>query len=144
MITDGLLDTSNYPTTHPLFSNNRKAKLGCVKDESKGDLFSEWILLRPKCYSMKKINNLGVHKRAKGIQRSVVASEILHEDYKKVFESGESQLRMVRGFQSKCHNVSTFSINKKALSIFEDKRAWIDNNESLAYGHYRLEVNIKC
>jgi len=31
-----LLDSSNYPTTHPLHSIECKAKLGCVKDESRG------------------------------------------------------------------------------------------------------------
>ena len=37
----GLLDTSNYPRDHPLFSNALKARLGCVNDESGGDAFQE-------------------------------------------------------------------------------------------------------
>jgi hypothetical protein len=35
--------------------------------------------------------------------------------------------------------ITTTTTNKKALSIFDDKRAWISANESLAYGHYSLD-----
>ena len=31
MLRDALLDSSNYPPEHPLFSTRNKAKLGCVK-----------------------------------------------------------------------------------------------------------------
>ena len=34
MATDGLLDSSNYPHDHPLYSSVGKAELGMVKDES--------------------------------------------------------------------------------------------------------------
>ena len=63
---DKLLDSSNYCKSHPYFSNERKAVLGCVKDEAAGSLISEMILLRPKCYSM-QVQNAGDKKRAKGV-----------------------------------------------------------------------------
>ena len=36
MLEDGLLDSSNYPMEHPLFSIRHQAQLGCLKDEVKG------------------------------------------------------------------------------------------------------------
>ena len=41
MSVGGLLDTSNYPRNHPLFSNVHKARLGCIKDENGGETFKE-------------------------------------------------------------------------------------------------------
>jgi hypothetical protein len=82
MCNDGLLDTSNFPSNHPLFSVNRKAHLGCIKDESGGcvDPYVEWIFLRPKCYSMLTASHCEL-KRAKGVQKSVIKNDIQHDDY---------------------------------------------------------------
>ena len=53
MLHDGLLDTSNYPQNHPLYSRQFENKIGLVKDESAGvDSYVEWVFLRPKCYSL--------------------------------------------------------------------------------------------
>jgi hypothetical protein len=96
---DNLLDTSNYPPTHSLFDLSCAAKLGCIKDEGKiyfsqiitinmyflacGIEFKEWILLRPKLYSMLTVNESGI-KRAKGVQHCVVKNVIRHNHYKEV------------------------------------------------------------
>ena len=53
MIADELLDTSNYPKTHNLYSNKLNARLGCIKDEFKGETCEEVVLLAPKCYIFK-------------------------------------------------------------------------------------------
>ena len=66
MASDGLLDTSNYPTSHVLYSNAHKAELGCIKDEFCGVAYSEFILLRPKSYSM--LSSTSNKKRAKVLQ----------------------------------------------------------------------------
>jgi hypothetical protein len=47
MFEDGLLDTSNYEKDHPLYSDQYKAKLGCIKDEFCGKACKEFVLLRP-------------------------------------------------------------------------------------------------
>ena len=137
MAADGLLDTSNFPTSHPLYSTTNKARLGCVKDEAAGEPWKEWVLLRPKCYSMVTVS-AHEHKRAKGVQRSVVNKDIAHEDYMAIFEGEEDAYREVRGFRSNLHSITTISQEKKALSLWEDKRAWVSLNSSLAYGHYSL------
>jgi hypothetical protein len=137
MLEDGLLDSSNYPATHPLYSTTYKARLGCVKDESGGRLFQEWVLLKPKCYSMLTVDEKE-HKRAKGVQRSVVSKEIRHQDYVSIFEGGEDAYREVRGFRSQMHAITTIRQEKKALCLWEDKRAWTSLNENVAFGHYSL------
>ena len=69
MLADGLLDTSNYPRDHPLFSNEYKAKLGCVKDEFMGKAYAEFILLRPKSYSMLDATGAAGKQVCKGIAK---------------------------------------------------------------------------
>ncbi len=46
--------------------------------------------------------------------------------------------RDVRGFRSNLHAITTIRQEKKALSLWEDKRAWTSINESVAFGHYSL------
>jgi hypothetical protein len=139
MIEKQLLDTSNYPPTHPLYSLEYKARLGCVKDESGGgDPFAEWVLLRPKCYSMCTISNKQ-HKRAKGVQRCVVEKEISHDNYRNIFLSPTSVLDVsVHTFHTHLHQIFTLHQRKRALSFFDDKRAWTAVNKSVAYGHHSL------
>ena len=137
MATDNLLDSSNYPRDHPLFSIQNKAKLGCVKDECGGTPIMEAIFLRPKCYSLLLASGK-THKRAKGVQRSVVVREIQHQHYIDVMDSEVPYYTDVRGFRSHQHSISTITTNKRALSLFEDKRCWVDSNKSWAYGHWRL------
>lgn len=80
MQTDGLLDSSNYQQAHPLFSLIGKAELGRVKDECGGIPIQDTVFLRPKCYSLRLFTGKH-HKRAKGVQRSVLQKQIKHEDY---------------------------------------------------------------
>jgi hypothetical protein len=158
MLADGLLDTSNYPPTHSLYSAEQKARLGCIKDEGAGKIFIEWLLLRPKLYSMLTAE-MKEHKRAKGIQRCVVANEVRHADYKSVYDSycctpvstsaaistsptssisSKVVIREVRRFRSHLHSIDTISQRKCALTMFEDKRAWLSHNHSVAFGHFSL------
>ena len=50
-------DSSNYNSTHSLYSITNKAKLGCFKDECAGRLLEEYILLKPKMYSMQYLQD---------------------------------------------------------------------------------------
>ena len=79
------LDSSNYKDTHPLYSIENKAKLGCFKDETAGEKIKQMILLRPKMYSIKLKNDEEI-KRGKGISKSVVQN-LRHKDYKKAFKN---------------------------------------------------------
>ena len=128
------VDTSNYPTDHPLFSNVNKAKLGCFKDETGGRTLEEMILLRPKMYSMKYVDELPSIKRAKGISRHVVR-DMTHKDYRDAYnEKKETQVNMTI-LRSRQHTINTVTFRKRALCAWEDKRCWLSENESLPHGH---------
>ncbi len=137
MLQDGLLDSSNYPSTHPFYSTKFKAKLGCIKDESCGEVFKEWVLLRPKCYSMLTVGGSS-KTRAKGVQRSVVKKEITFNDYKHAYLQNTELYHVQRRFQSSNHIIHTIEFVKRSLSFFEDKRTWISSNTSLPYGNHKL------
>ena len=135
-----VFDASNYPEHHPLFSLKNKAKLGCFKDEAAGRKILEFILLRPKMYSMKLDKNEDGIRRAKGVQKCVV-EKMSHEDYVKVYEKCKETTKSMANIRSKNHLIKTNSYRKRALSFFDDKRYWLDRNTSVPYG-YNGEVPV--
>src|SRR5438477_2138183 len=138
MMEDGLLDTSNYPTLHQMYSDAHKAELGCIKDEFKGHPYSEFVLLRPKSYSMKAMDIPKEDKRkSKGVARRKVKG-FTHDDYRRVFYTEIEKSANCRRMQSIKHVMYNVDQVKVALSHADDKRAWLSNNFSLPYGHYRI------
>jgi len=136
MLRDGLLDSSNFPRQHALFSNVNKTKLGCIKDELAGEVIVEAVLLKPKCYSMQTIAG-HEKKTAKGVQYCV-RQALPHQKYLEVYQRQIEIVRTVRRFQSRNHAVSTIKQQKWALSCTDTKRAWISDNCSLPYGHHAI------
>lgn len=134
-------DSSNYSPNHFLYDTSCKAKLGFFKDESCGHLITEYILLKPKMYSILTQASKPIQK-AKGIARAALRS-VTHEDYRNAWQSQAESACTYNILQSTLHTVTTTKIIKRALSLWEDKRAWIDCNESLPYGHYTLAHNSK-
>ena len=116
MVERGLLDTSNYPRDHPLFSNRLKARLGCIKDESGGEAFNEWVFLRPKCYSLLTIAG-DAKKRAKGVRRIVVQRHITHDDYRAAWEREVEMYAEQRRIASERHQLFTLQYRKRTLSF---------------------------
>src|SRR5277367_362045 len=84
MAKDGLLDTSNYNKNHPLYSETHKAEFGCIKDEFSGHACKEFVLLRPKSYSMKLVHEKEDKKKTKGIPRRKIKM-FKHKDFMDVF-----------------------------------------------------------
>src|SRR3977135_61936 len=112
MIQDKLLDTSNYPKTHVLYSDALNAQLGCIKDEFKGKVCSEIIMLAPKCYSMALIG--GDDKRkAKGVGRRVTKT-LIHQDYKERYATRTELIRKDRRMQRLTHTI--FNINSAQIA----------------------------
>ena len=128
------IDTSNYPPSHPLYSAVNKAKLGCFKDETAGQTLEEMILLRPKMYSMKFKDTDTAIKRAKGISKHIVKN-MKHDLYKESFEEHKTTSVQMTILRSKQHTIQTTTFTKRALSAFDDKRVWLDENNSLPHGH---------
>ncbi|MEL7523476.1 MAG: hypothetical protein AAGJ80_17965, partial [Cyanobacteria bacterium J06553_1] len=110
-------DSSNYPSDHPLFSLANKAKLGCFKDEAAGKCIEEMILLRPKMYSMKFLNEDRAIKRAKGISRHLVSSTS-HQAYREAFLSQNETIYQMTILRSQLHTIQTVTFQKRGLSAW--------------------------
>jgi len=138
MIRDGILDTSNYPSDHLLYSEQYITKIGVFKDESAGRCtYKEWVFLRPKCYSLLTEEEPNSMRKAKGVQREVIKQQLNHQKYKHLLT--DSSLRVVckmARIASSNHQLYTIQQSKVALSAVDDKRHWFEDNTSVAYGHY--------
>ena len=147
-----LYDFSEYPYDHYLYSNLNKKSIGKFKDELNSIPMVEFIGLRPKCYSLLfygivKDNvlistELLEKQTAKGVKKSVKERHRRHKHYKKTLE-GMTKFNVSQNLiKSKCHTVSSYHVNKIALTAYDTKR-WLCCNgvNTLAYGHYRTFNN---
>ena len=64
-----LYDISNYPNDHPLYDARNKKVLGKTKDECRGDMIEEVIVVRPKMYLVNKVDKQNIRK-AKGVKKN--------------------------------------------------------------------------
>jgi hypothetical protein len=124
-----LMDFSNYPKEHKLYSTENKAKLGFFKDELGGKLsVTEFVGLRSKCYSlnMKEKETLKkVEKKVcKGLGRVAIDKRLKFKHYKNcLFKYNDKRFDFAT-IRSTKQNVRTVRINKRAISHFESKR-WL-------------------
>ncbi|XP_072157587.1 uncharacterized protein [Bemisia tabaci] len=134
-----LYDTSNYPKEHPCYSAKNYKKMGTFKDESKGSPVIVFYGLGAKIYMYR--SRIGLDKRAKGVQRSVLKKTIDELDYAKALYQNVDTVRKMRRIQSKKLEMYTIETKKKALSSFDDKRVVLQGNVvTLPYGHIALEA----
>ena len=133
-------DTSDYPENHPskIPTGINKKVLGMFKDEATGKNIKEFVGLRSKLYSfiMEEGNE---NKRCKGVKKNVVKKYISHEDYKTCLHTGKEQLKRQTIIRSYEHELYTEEVNKIALSAADDKRYILNNNDTLAWGHYKIK-----
>lgn len=139
-----LMDFSNYPTDHKLFSNENKAKLGFFKDELAGkQSIAEFVGLRAKCYAMKmreKINNKHVEKKVcKGLGKIAISKRLKFTHYKQCLFQQKDKRFHFHTIRSTKQNIKTVKIKKKAISHLDTKR-WIYDCgiHSSPYGSYLI------
>ena len=77
-----MLDFRNYLTKLKYYDNSNKLVIGKMKDQTFGVAIEKSIELVPKMYSY-LVNDNSEHKKAKGVNRSVVGT-ICHNEYKDV------------------------------------------------------------
>ena len=130
-----LFDTSDYPKDHPLFSNENKKVLGKMKDECAGTPIAEGVCLRPKMYSILKADEKNI-KKAKGVKKSVVKKQIIHEQYKETLIGKRQLWHGMNMLGSEGHEIYGMHVNKISLSPFDSKR-WIEEDgiHTHAYGY---------
>ena len=126
---EDIFDFSNLDKNHELFSNKNKKVIGKYKIETPKNIWiDEFVCLRSKMYAFKCGDDS--KNRLKGISKAQ-SKKIKFEEYKKCLDGKE--------YQRECNNYIIRSINhemvlqevkKSTLSIFDDKRCYINNIES--------------
>ena len=127
-----LFDFSNLDKNHELFSNKNKKVVGKFKIETPKNIWiDEFVALRSKCYAFKCGDDS--KNKLKGISKS--HSKNIKFDENKECLDGEE-------YQYECDNYILRSINhemilrkvkKSTLSIFDDKRCYINNIKSIPW-----------
>ena len=126
---EDIFDFSNLDKTHELFSNKNKKAICKFKIETPKNIWiDEFVCLRSKMYAFKCGNDS--KNRLKGISKSQSKNIKFEEYYNCLFG---------KEYQKECDNYIIRSINhdmvlqkvkKSTLSIFDDKRCYINNIES--------------
>ena len=124
-----IFDFSNLDKTHELFSKKNKKVIGKFETETlKSIWIEEFVCLRSKMYAFKCGNDS--KNKLEGVSKSQ-SENINFEEYKKCLDGQE--------YQRECNNYIIRSINhemvlqevkKSTLSIFDDKRSYINNIKS--------------
>jgi len=134
-VAEEMFDCSDYPTTHPLYSETNKKRVGCWKDENCADSpISEFVGLRAKLYSLSSAKSNKV--KAKGISKAYKIHNLRHDSFLKVLRSKVLTNAKFCRFQSANHVLKTVLVDKLCLSPFDCKRyILLDGISTLAFGH---------
>ena len=127
-------DFSNLDENHELFSNKNKKVIGKFKIETPKKVFiDEFVCLRSKAYTFNSKDNIESKNKIKGISKSQ-SKHIKFEEYYNCLFGGE--------YQKECDNYIIRSLNhemylqkvkKSKLSLFDDKRCYIIETESIPW-----------
>ena len=131
-------DTSGYCPNRPLPVGLNKKVIGLMKDELGGKIMTEFVALRPKLYSYKKLHG-SEDKRCKGTKKCAVKKTLTFEDYKTSLFNDSTEYRSQLMFRSAKHEVHTIKVNKVTLNRDDDKRiSRKDGISMFARGHKDL------
>ena len=130
-------DTSNYPKDHPsgILTGVNKKVIGMFKDEASGKQIAEFVGLRAKLYSY-RVEESYEEKKCKGVKKAVIKKTITFNDYKDCLFDNKTAMRKMNVIRSHLHTMYSETVNKIALSPFDDKRIiQKDNIHTFAYGY---------
>ena len=131
---ENIFDFSNIDANHELYSENNKKVLGKFKIETPKNIFiDELIELRSKMYAFKCKDREEDKNKLKGISKSQ-SKNIKFEEYKICLDGEELENECINYIlKSSNHNMYMQGIKKTALSIFDDKRNYLDNITSIPW-----------
>ena len=143
-----MFDFSKYEKDHELYDNSRANHLFYFKDEMKGKTaITEFIGLRPKCYSMrvkniKKPDKSMEKKVCKGLKKSSIEKRLTFTDYKECLIKNTLVYKSFNHLKSKNHKISTSYQRKIALSALDSKRYILSCGKcTLALGSAQIHDN---
>ena len=116
-----LFDFSNYLKDSKFFVQTNKNVIGKMEDEFGGVIIDEFVALKSKMYSIKKIDGKECNT-AKGVS---IATEF--KKFKDVLFNEKIIRHKMKRIQSKKHKLGTYEIDKISLSCFDDKRYVLDD-----------------
>ena len=124
-----MFDLSNYSKDSKFFDDANKV-IGKMKYEFGGTIATEFVRLKSKMYSIKKIDGRELNT-AKGVN---IATEF--NEFKDVLFNKKIIRHKMKRIQAKKHKIGTYEIDKISLSCFDDKRYVLDDEiHTLAYFH---------
>ena len=123
-------DFSNFSKDSKFFNEPNKKVIEKMKDKFGGVIVDEFVGLKSKIHSQKKIDGKECNK-AIGVS---IATEF--DKFKDVLFNEKIIRHKMKRIQSKKHTLGTYEIDKMSLSCFDDKRYVLDDGiYTLAYFH---------
>lgn len=141
-----LIDSTGLPNESPLklLGQGRDKVPGYFKDELKGQAITRIIALRAKTYCYVKDGEETL--KCKGVpseSRTVEDMQVLAmRDFHRALYEGENVRTVAAAIRSYEHRVRTVTLEKCALSGYDDKR-WVmdDRVHTHAHGHFRIPTD---
>ena len=125
-----LFDFSNYSKDSIFYDDANKKFIGKMKNEYRQVTIIEFIGLKSKMYSIKKIDG-SESSAAKGVNIATESNE-----FKDVLFNKKIIKHKMKRIQAKKRKKGTYEINKISLSCFDDKRCVLDDGiHTLTYFH---------
>ena len=131
---EDIFDFSNLDKNHELYSEKNKKVIGKFKIETpKNICIDELVCLRSKAYSFKCKDKDENKNKIKGISKSQ-SKHIKFEEYYNCLFGGEN-LKECDNYiiRSINHEMVLQEIKKSTLSLFDDKRCYINETESIPW-----------
>ena len=114
-------DFSGFSPQHPMFHKlpenierlrvkNVKKKVGCMKEEMNGNILLEFVKIRVKAYSLKRVTygeNFKECQKSKGIKRGTVEKTIHHNHFLDCVQNDSVLYSQFNTFRSYNHKIST-------------------------------------
>ena len=129
---EDLFDFSNLNENHELFSNKNKKVIGKFKIKTPKNIWiDEFITLRSKCYAFRCGDDS--KNKLKAISKS--QSKIIKFEEYKFCLGGEENGNICSNYivRSLNHEMYLQLLQKSTLSLFDDKRCYINNKESIPW-----------
>ena len=129
-----LFGFSNYSKDSKFSDETNKKVLGKMKDEFRGVIVVEFVALKSKMYSMRKVDG----KECNAANRVGISTEF---DKLEDLLFNEKMIRhKMKRIQSKKHKLGTYEIDKISLSCFDDKRHALDDGIRMLAHFYKDSV----